>query len=155
MRGAWGRILPQGKLREFHSIHLPWKSNWSKASTWQHVTGEEYAPETAGVHTVLLTPVVFGTQIISPALSAFLLTQLPLTRLEQKINTTSAPAKSTFMCAPSLQLSEPNVYLRLQLITAEDMPTRAGSEGDMQMHAGVPHEGVKAADHVLFLWTHL
>lgn len=85
-----------------------------------------------------MTPVVFGTQVISAGLSAFFLTQLPLTRLEQKINTTSAPAKSTFMCAPSLQLSEPNVYLRLEPMTAQDTPTRAGSVGDMQMHAGVP-----------------
>lgn len=99
---------------------------------------------------VLVTPVVFGTQAISAGLSTHFLTQLPLTRLEQKINTTSNPAKSTSICAPSLQPTEPNVYLRLEPITAEDTATRAGSVQDMQMHAGArgSRDGVKVAAHV-------
>lgn len=100
-----------------------------------------------------MTPVVFGEQAISAGLSACFLTQLPLTRLEQKTNTTSTPTKSTSICAPSLQLTEPNVYLRLEPNTAEDAPTRAGSAGDMQMHSGAwgSHDGVKAAAHVVLL----
>lgn len=106
---------------------------------------------------VLVTPVVFRAQAISARLSTHFLTQLPLTRLEQKINTTSAPAKSTSICAPSLQLTEPNVYLRLEPITTEDTSTRAGSAGDMQMRAGAGgfREAVKAAARVVLLCTQL
>lgn len=108
----------------------------SEGSKWQHVGGEEYAPETARAHRVLVTPLLFRGEAISAGLSTCLLTQLPSTRLEQKTNTTSAPTKSTSICAPSRKPTEPNICLRLKPITAEDTPTRPGSVGDMQMHAG-------------------
>lgn len=152
MRGAWGSILPQQNLTEFHSIHVPWKSNWSKASTWQHVTGEEYAPETAGVHVVLVTPVVFGTQVISAGLSAFFPTQLPL-RCRDRHN--FSPHKEHFhVCTIS-----PTVRAKCLLEARANYSWRHTNKSWFSgKHANAcwgSHEGVKAADHVLLLWTHL
>lgn len=115
--------------------------------------GEEHAPETAGVQSPGDTSGLQSTGHLGWVVCS-LCNTAAFNQAGAKDKHHFNPCKEYLhMCAPSRQLTEPNVYLRLEPITAEDTPTRAGSAGDMQMHAGAPgsQDGVKAAAGVVLL----